>query len=73
VFDDPHLVNPSKALSPLSSPVYSPAAPPPGWRGGEWNGQQTARTYFSYLEHPDDDIMEEDKYVPSCKHQTQAN
>lgn len=84
-FEDPEplLVNPSKALSPLSSPsvMYSPVAPAmqgpsssggsSSWRGGggsggEWSAQQpgtsTAHTYYSYLEHPDDDIIEEDKW-----------
>lgn len=82
-FEDPEplLVNPSKALSPLSSPsvMYSPVAPAmqgpssggggssSSWRGGggEWSGQQpgtsTTHTYYSYLEHPEDDIIEEDK------------
>ncbi|XP_059480877.1 AF4/FMR2 family member lilli isoform X3 [Neocloeon triangulifer] len=75
-FDDPdtHLVNPSKALSPLSSPpaIYSPTVANQGnssgsssWRGADWASQQpgssSSKMYYSYLEHPDDDIMEEDK------------
>ncbi|CAB3359689.1 Hypothetical predicted protein [Cloeon dipterum] len=81
-FDDPdsHFVNPSKALSPLSSPpaMYSPNPAAQGnlsgsssWRGAEWTNQQPGsssyKMYSSYLEHPD--ILEDDKFY-WCRDQT---